>query len=125
MGFCTGRVSDRNGFWADTSFRTRWVSDRNGFWAETSFRTGRVSGWDGFVSVRFIQFHFGSVSSDEERITKVTTNHLIRLWSSEILNRRLGFSILIYHHAISIDLDNQFNQAGYRGRAIRFVCLIY
>ncbi|KAF5785693.1 hypothetical protein HanXRQr2_Chr10g0431661 [Helianthus annuus] len=119
MGFRTGRVSDRNGFWADTSFRTRWVSDRNGFWAETSFRKGRVSGWDGFVSVRFIQFRFGSVSSDEERITKVATNHLIRLWSFEILNRRLGFSTLIYHRAISIDQDNRFNQAGYRGGAIR------
>ncbi|KAJ0492592.1 hypothetical protein HanIR_Chr12g0576611 [Helianthus annuus] len=25
-GFCMGRVSDRNGFWADMSFRTRRVS---------------------------------------------------------------------------------------------------
>ncbi|KAF5759385.1 hypothetical protein HanXRQr2_Chr16g0740641 [Helianthus annuus] len=83
MGFRTGRVSDRNGFWTDTSFRMGWVSDRNGFLTETSFRTGRVSGWDGFISVRFIQFRFGSVSSDEGRITKVATNHLIRLWSSE------------------------------------------
>uniref|UniRef100_A0A251RXL6 Putative transposase-associated domain-containing protein n=1 Tax=Helianthus annuus TaxID=4232 RepID=A0A251RXL6_HELAN len=82
MGFRTGRVSDRNGFWTDTSFRMGWVSDRNGFLTETSFRTGRVSG----------------------------CGHL---------NKRLGFSTLIYHRAISIDQDNRFNQAGYRGGAIR------
>ncbi|MFS7954569.1 hypothetical protein Hanom_Chr07g00632061 [Helianthus anomalus] len=93
MGFRTGRVSDRNEFWTDTSFRTGLISDHSGFLTETSFRTGRVSVWDGFILVWFIR-----------------CGHL---------NRRLGFSTLIYHRTISVDQDNRFNQAGYRGGAIR------